>query len=61
MGQDQDQLREAAQVREDHRTGMCTECWGIGPCRRYATWFPIIAELPPRVEPWPGDSQAWWL
>jgi hypothetical protein len=57
---DLDQLREAVLVRDEHREGTCDECHGIGPCRRYSTWFPIIAELPQRQDPWLGDEKAWW-
>lgn len=56
-----DQLAMAKRVRDEHRDGVCDECLGVGPCRRYATWFPIIAELP-RAEPaWPSDPESWWL
>lgn len=56
-----EQRRIAADVREDHRRGTCTECWGIGPCKTYAAWSPVIADLPPRAELWPGDEGAWWM
>lgn len=57
-----DQLRMAAQVRDEHAAGTCDECHGIGYCSRYRLWFPIIAELPPREKPWPGDdAMTWWI
>jgi len=54
-------LSIASRVRDEHETGTCPECHGIGPCSRYATWFPIIAELPRKEPSWDGDERTWWL
>lgn len=55
-----EQRKTAALVRDEHRTGTCEECCGVGPCWRYSTWFPIIAELPKEPRPWTGDAMTWW-